>query len=290
LTDQPHNQQPGRAPDPSAAPPPGPDGTSSPVSGQPWSTPSGDSWSPEPYRPPSAPQPPSYSPGYAPIPAPTPDYPPTSHFPPVNYAPPPPDGYGGYPPPGYPPSGYPPAGYPPSGYPPAGYQPPQPPPRRSSAPIIAVILAVALLLCGGVATAGLLIARGVKDKAAEAVGDLPTAVPELPGLPTDLPTGSADGTGRQITVTYEVTGDGPVSIIYMEKIGESAKRLENVQLPWKFTGQAEIPALVSIVAVRIGTSEGSVSCRALVDGDEVKKNESSRSNFASANCTQVVLE
>ncbi|WP_213008546.1 MmpS family transport accessory protein [Paractinoplanes toevensis] len=290
MTDQPNNQQPGSTPDPSAAPPPSPDGTSSPVSGQPWSTPSGDSWSPEPYRPPSAPQPPSYSPGYAPIPPPpgyeqTPGYPPTSQFPPVNYAPAgyapdyghpvPPDGYGGYPPPGYPPTGYP---------------PPQPPPRRSSAPIIAVILAVALLLCGGIATAGLLIARGVKDKAAEAVGDLPTAVPELPGLPTDLPTDGPDGTGRQITFTYEVTGDGPASIIYVEKIGEAPKRLENVKLPWKFTGKAEIPALLSIVVVRIDTSEGSVSCRALVDGDEVKKNESGQSNFATANCTQLVLE
>ncbi|MET3427243.1 hypothetical protein BJ973_006455 [Actinoplanes tereljensis] len=293
MTDQPNNQQPGRNPDPSAAPPPSPDGTSTPVSGQPWSTPSGDSWSPEPYQPPSAPQPPAYSPGYATIPPPpAPNYPPTSQFPavnyappqPVSYAPPPPDGYGGYPPPGYPPAGYPPQAYQP------GFQPPQPPPRRSSAPIIAVILAVALLLCGGIATAGVLIARGVKDKAAEAVGDLPTSVPELPGLPTDLPTGSTDGTGRQITVTYEVTGDGPVSIVYVEKIGESPKRLENVKLPWKVTAQAEIPALLSIVVLRVGTSEGSVSCRALVDGKEVKANESGQSNFASANCTQLVLE
>lgn len=311
--------------DPSAPPPPRPDGTgaggsstssggSAPVSGQPWSTFSGDSL---------APQPPAYSPGQASVPE--PDYPPTSQFPPVNYAPPgqapdygapPPPGYGtpapgqaqqpghsgygaappsyGTQPPGYgsqPPSyGSQPPGYgppPPGGYPP--YQPPQPPPRRSNAPIIAVILAVTLLLCGGLATAGVLIARSVKDKADETIGSLPTSVPEVPGLPTDLPT-TGVGQGRPVTVTYEVTGDGPVSIVYIEKIGQSPKRLENVKLPWKLTVQAEVPALLSVVVVRLDTSEGSVSCRALADGKEVKTSKSGTGNFASTSCVQLVLE
>jgi hypothetical protein len=270
---------------PDSPQPPAPDGTGapreSPISGQPWSTPSGDPLSAQPY------QSPSYSPGFAPIPEPpAPDYPPTSQFPPVNYAPPgyQPD-YGSFP---AAPDGY---GHPPPGYPsqPPYPGPPQPPPRRSNAPIIAVILAVALLLCGGIATAGVLIARGVKDKADETVGSLPTSLPEVPALPTDLPTDSTGG-GREITVTYEVTGDGPVSIVYIEKIGESPTRLENVKLPWKFTTKAEVPALLSVVAVRVATSEGTVSCRALVDGKEVKQNESGSSNFATTSCIQLVME
>ncbi|MEU4239430.1 MmpS family transport accessory protein [Actinoplanes sp. NPDC026619] len=272
MTDQPDSPPP-PASDGTGAPRESPSG-SSPISAQPWSTPSGDPLSAQPY------QPPSYSPGQAPIPPP-PDYPPTSQFPAVNYAPP-----GQAPDYGAPAAGY---SYPP---PPAGYgYPPQqpPPPRRSNAPIIAVILAVTLLLCGGIATAGVLIARSVKDKADETVNSLPTSLPEVPALPTDVPTDGA-GSGREITVTYEVTGDGPVSIVYIEKIGASPTRLEDVQLPWKFTAKAKIPALLSVVAVRIATSEGTVSCRALVDGKEVKQNESASSNFATTSCVQLVLE
>jgi hypothetical protein len=286
LTDHPH------IPDPAAPPPPTPDGTSAPqsaapgagatppVSGQPWSTPSGDPLSPEPYQPPPAYTPPRYAPGYAPIPE--PDSPPTSSFPaqPVNYAPP---GYApdyGYPPPGYP------------GQPPGYGMPPGPPPRRSNAPLIAVILAVTLLLCGGLATAGVLIARNVADQPKEAVKpitELPTEAPDLPGLPTELPNDPGAGS-HSINVTYEVTGDGPVEIIYIEKIGDAPVRLDDVKLPWKFTAQVQTPALLSVVAMRVDSSEGSISCRALVDGDEVKKSSSGKSNFATASCTYFALD
>ena len=298
MTNPPDTPQPHQTPDPAAPPPATPDGTSTPApsagpagdnapaSGQPWSTPSGDPLSPEPYWPPAYP-PPAYSPGYAPILEPAPDYPPTSQFPaqppPVNYAPP------GYAPDYGQGSGYAaPSAYAPPGYP--GYG--QPPPKKSNAPIIAVILAVTLLLCGGIATAGVLIARNVADKADEAaapIDDLPTAVPDLPGFPTDLPT-DGSGTGRQITVTYEVTGDGPVSIVYIEKVGSPPVRLEDVKLPWKFTTEAETPALLSVVAIRVDTSEGSITCRALIDGTEVKASTSQKSNFATASCTHLAFD
>jgi hypothetical protein len=277
VTNQPDNPP----PDPTAG---------APVSGQPWSTPSGDALAETPQ---------AYAPGQAPIPE--PDYPPTSQFPaqppPVNYAPPgyAPD-YGGYPPqPGFPPPGYAPPGregYAPpgrEGYAPPGYPPP-PAPRKSNAPIIAVILAVALLLCGGIATAGVLIARSVADKAKETASapldDLPTAVPTLPGLPTDLPT---DGTSRTISVTYEVSGDGPVSIVYLEKVGDAPVRLSDVKLPWKFTTQVQTPALLSVIVVRLDAADGTVKCRALIDGDEVKANVSGRSAFATTSCTHLAL-
>jgi hypothetical protein len=318
-------------PDPAALPPSSPDGTgapdanagtpaggSAPISGQPWSTPSGDPLSPEPYRPPA---PASYRPGSAAIPEPEPDYPPTSQFPaqpPVNYAPPgyaPDFGHGGAgtPPPGYaPPPGYgqppgyaqmpgyaqtpgyeQPPGYGQPGYGQPGYEqhpgylPPQPPPKRSNAPIIAVIIAVTVLLCGGLATAGVLIAQNATNKAKEVAKpytNLPTEVPEVPNLPDD------PQAQRKITVTYEVTGDGPASIAYIDEIDQAPVRKTEVQLPWKFTTTMETPALLSVVAVRIGTTEGTVTCRALVDGAEVKKSTSNKGTVATASCIHLAFE
>ncbi|MEV6845587.1 MmpS family transport accessory protein [Actinoplanes sp. NPDC051411] len=211
---------------------------------------------------------PSYLPGAAPIP------PPPQQEPPLSYAPP-----------GYTPDYG--AGY---QYPPP--PPYAPPPRKSNAPLIAVVIAVALLLCGGVGTAGLLIAHTVKAKAHEAVKPLtdPT-LPDLPGLPdggfpTDLPT----DTGKQIQVTYEVTGDGPAQIIYLPKLGEDPVRDDDVKLPWRFNATMETPTLVSVIAIRTGSEDGSVTCRALVDGKEVKKTTSGKNGFATAACTYFAFD
>jgi len=261
---------------------PQPDGTQHPISAQPWSAPSGDPLSASP----------SYQPGEAPIPP--PQQPPTSQFPPVNYAPPgyspdygaPQYGAPGYGPPQYGPPQYGPPQYGPPQYGP-GYQ--TPPPRKSNAPLIAVVIAVALLLCGGVSTAGLLIVHNVQAKARAAVK--PLTDPTLPGIPdggfpTDLPTGA----GKQIQVTYEVTGDGPAQIIYLPKLGASPTRADNVKLPWRFTATMETPTLLSVIAMRSGADDGSITCRALVDGKEVKKTSSGSNGFATAACTYFALD
>ena len=302
-------------PDPAAAPPSAPDATrppdptGAPISGQPWSTPSGDPLSPQPYQPPAPPPPPTFAPGYAslPQPAPWPANPPTSQFPsaapawPVNYAPPgqAPD-YGA---PNYSPADYPGGGYPPPGYPGRpGYAPAGPPPRKSNIPLVAVIVAVALLLCGGVVTTGVLLTRSVADKAKEAVKPLtdptwptnvpalPTDVPGIPGLPSDLPTDGSGLTGQKINVTYEVTGNGPAEIIYVEKLGAGPTRLDNVSLPWKFTTSMDTPALVSVIAIRVDTTDGQVTCRARVNGQEVKKSTSGKSAYATAACTYFAID
>ncbi|MBM2619212.1 hypothetical protein JIG36_27035 [Actinoplanes sp. LDG1-06] len=289
MSNQPENRQPDGTSEPTT--PIGGHGAA-PVSGQPWSTPSGDSMSQRPY-------PPSYTPGYASLPQPpNPDYPPTSEFPatptdqiPGAYAPPP-----GYGPPSYPPPGYQQPGYPPPpGYGQPAYPqgPPPPPPRKSKLPIVAALVAITLLLCGGLATAGVMLVRNVTDKAKEALPELPTAAPEIPDLPTDLPSiPAAPGvTGRKISVTYEVSGEGQASqILYVEKLGDAPKRLQDVSLPWKFTTEMETPALVSVVAMRVGTSEGTIKCRALVDGAEVKQRTSSSSTVATASCTHFAIE
>jgi hypothetical protein len=222
-----------------------------------------------------------------------PDRPPTAQFPPVNYAPPgqvPDYGYQ-YPPP-YGPGDYQasPPGYPPPGYPPPGY-PPTPPPRRSNTPLIAVIVAVALLLCGGIATTGVLVAHNVSARAHDVVKpltqpNLPDLPTNAPGLPTDIPTGS----GQQIKVTYQVTGDGPAEILYLEKLGAGPTRLDQVKLPWSFSTTMQTPALVSIIAMRAGTTDGQLTCRALVDGKEVKKATSDNNAFVTAACTYFALD
>jgi hypothetical protein len=218
---------------------------------------------------------PSYTPGAAPIPPP--------QQPPVNYAPP---GYGPDYGPGY---QYPPPPYGPGDYPPQ-YPPPQyaPPPRKSNAPLIAVVIAVALLLCGGVSTAGILIVHNVKAKANQAVK--PLTDPTLPDLP-DLPDGGfPTDTGKQIQVTYEVTGDGPAQIIYLPKLGANPIRADDVKLPWRFNATMETPTLISVIAIRAGSDDGSITCRALVDGKEVKKTSSGANGFATASCTYFALD
>ena len=172
---------------------------------------------------------------------------------------------------------------------------PDRPPRRSNVPLIALIVAVSLLLCGGVVTASVMAVRAAADRAREAVEpitELPTAVPELPelpGLPTDLPT-AVPGTGRKLTVTYEVSGDGPAQILYVDKLGGTPTRLDDVKLPWKFSAEVETPALLSVIAMRLETGDGEISCRALVDGKEVKQRTSSSGTFATASCTHFALD
>lgn len=218
---------------------------------------------------------PAYTPGAAPIPPPQPAEP-------VNYAPP-----------GYTPDygqGH--QYAPPYGYPPA-YAPPPPPPRKSNAPLIAVVIAVALLLCGGAATAGILVVHRIEDKAHEVAAPLthPT-VPDLPGggLPTDLPTDLPTEGGKQIQVSYEVTGDGPAEIIYLSKLGASPTRADDVKLPWRFSAAMQTPTLISIIAMRTDAGTGTITCRALVDGKEVKKVTSGDNGFATAACTYFALD
>ena len=87
-------------------------------------------------------------------------------------------GYGGSPPDhsGYPPAdptgytGYPPPGYPaaPLNAPPPWHQPPAPAPRRRNAPIVALVVVLGLLICGGLGTTALLMAQS--DTTDPAVG------------------------------------------------------------------------------------------------------------------------
>jgi hypothetical protein len=279
----------------------------------------------DPSEPRQPPRPPQFTP--------PPDYPPTAQFPPVGpdpntgYAQPPPyDPHPGYPPPHDPNTGYPPppyapdpnTGYAPPPYAPATGYPPQPgygpaprPPRRSNTPLVALILVVTLLLCGGAVTASVMLFRRAADKvdevkeqaekAVEPITDptlpdlFPSDAPNFPGLPTDfpdlpaLPTGIPGiGEGKEISVTYEVTGDGPAEILYMEKLDGTPKRVGNARLPWKLTTTMKGPSVISVIAVRTGIDSGSISCRASVDGKQVAEH-TAEGTLATANCYELVL-
>jgi hypothetical protein len=144
-----------------------------------------------------------------------------------------------------------------------------------------------------VITSGFLVAHNVARKADKALGStglptvaptFPTDIPDLPGIPSDDSAGSGQ-TGQSINVTYEVTGDGPAAIIYIKDLGESPTRVDNVKLPWKFSTTMDTPAVLSVIAMRTDTSDGQVTCRALVNGAEVKKTTSGTGGFATAACT-----
>lgn len=244
--------------------------------------------------PPSVPYPTTpYQPGSASVPPPPPppapgDYPPTSQFP--AYGPPPEQHHYG-PPPGAQPG-----------------PPPGRPPRKSNVPLIAVIVAVTLLLCGGVATAGVLIVREATNRAKEAVEPIvnpsfpsfPSEAPEIPDLPTDVPDLPDDlptlvpglpggGAGRELKVKYEVTGDGPVQIVYAQRLDAGPKRLSNAELPWKLDVEMMAPTFASVTAIRSGSERGSITCKLIVDG-EVVSTVTKEGLFATAACSKMVLE
>ena len=273
------------------------------MSGQPWSSPSGDPLAAEPYQPPRPPTP-TYQPGYAAPPPPQAQtsgppegYQHTSQFP-EQHGYPAPDQQGQFAPPAYQPPGY---GPPPSYGPPPGYGAPPPAPKRSNVPLVVVLIAVTLLLCAGGVTSVVLLVNRATEKAQETIDslpdpnlpNLPTEVPNLPtGLPTDLPTDLPNlpdlDPNQQLEVEYEVTGDGPVEIIYIEKLGGDPKRVRNASLPWRKKLTIKGSALVSVVAVRGSTSEGTLSCSAKVDGKEVAQ-KTSTGTFITASCIKVVF-
>lgn len=187
----------------------------------------------------------------------------------------------------------PPASAPPTTPYPAYLGAPTAPPRpRSNGPILAVVIALAVLLVGGAVTAGVLLVNS---------GDNPGTVTTDPTrsseTPQPEPTGpepsktddydSGGGTGEK--VVYEVTGDGPVSIVFLKADGRTPERATDTDLPWrKELTLSEDAALVTVTAIRSGGGEGTIECRITVDGEEVSKKKAS-GTFATATCTKLIL-
>ncbi|WP_306215920.1 MmpS family transport accessory protein [Actinoplanes sp. RD1] len=274
--------------------PPPPSDPHDPPSADPWATSTGDTPAPQP-RPGE-----HFQPGHAAVPPPVEfdPYPPTSQFPASS-----PPGYQGYQQPAYGPPGTQPgyAGPPGYGPPPPGYQQPYetPKPKRNNTPLIAVLIAVTLLLCAGGVTSVVLLVNRATEKAQETIGSLPTAPPDvdvpglptelptdLPTLPTDLPDVPGNGFGEDFEVEYEVTGDGPVSIVWVDA-ENGPQQQSDVSLPWRKKLTMQKPYFVSVTAVRADVEEGTIACSVKVDGEQVAEKEGT-GRFTTASCSKAV--
>jgi hypothetical protein len=167
-----------------------------------------------------------------------------------------------------------------------------------------VVVAVALLLCAGGVTATVLATRTVANRAKEiaapileptkpvvptALPTLPTALPDIPGLPTSLPgIPGLPGSGKKITIVYEVTGAGPAEIFYAEKLGDSPVHVKDAKLPWRKTVTMDGGTLLFVSATRTSVKEGSITCRVTSDGAEVAKTQHDGA-FATAACTKLIV-
>jgi len=173
--------------------------------------------------------------------------------------------------------------------------PPTPPPRRSNGPILAVVIALAVLLVGGAVTAGALLVSRDNDPdviTTDPTRDTETPRPERstpePGYSDDSDSGDS-GSGDGPEVVYEVTGDGPVSIVFLKEDGATPERATDTDLPWrKELKMSEDAALVTVTAIRAGSDSGTITCRLTIDGEEVAK-KTANGTFATATCTKLIL-
>lgn len=203
-----------------------------------------------------------------------------------------------YPPPPYEqqPGAYPthPVPPPPTSSPPTSPYPtylgPPIPPRRSNRPLLAVVIVLAVLLVGGTVTTCALLGRTPDPgtTAADNTRDPETTRAEET-TPEAEPSQSEGGYGSGSEVVYEVTGDGPVSIVFLKEDGVTPERASDTDLPWrKELTLAEDAALVTVTAIRSGGGKGDIQCRITIDGEEVAKKKAS-GTFATATCTKLIL-
>ncbi|WP_329107219.1 MmpS family transport accessory protein [Micromonospora sp. NBC_01699] len=288
---------PWRPPAAAASTPPGPDPTT-PSGYDPatiWSAPTPTNLpptgtSPTSHAPPTA-SPTGYAPptaaptGYAPPTAAPTGYAPTGYVVPGAYS----TGYA--PPPGYPTGDPPLPGYPtdPSaaGYPPPAWAgTPAPVRGRTNTGLVAVVVVLAVLLCGGagVAVAGLLNWRGSTGPAAA-----PTLPPNGgaggPVLPAPSEPDPTVRTGRQ--VVYQVSGDGPAEVSYLE-YPNMPRQLGTTTLPWRVEFTMPDPGVVTVLAIRSEADPGKITCTILVDGEAVTTN-SATGPHATTTCAALTL-
>jgi hypothetical protein len=172
--------------------------------------------------------------------------------------------------------------------------PPTPPGRpRSNGPILAVVIALAVLLVGGSVAAGVLLVSRDDDPGKVTVD--PTRNLETPQVeettPEPAPTesGSDDaGSGDGAKVVYEVTGSGSANVIYFKSDGITPVQAGETDLPWRQELRLESDAaFVSVNATR-ASGEGELGCRITIDGKEVAK-KSASGQYAIVLCSKLVL-
>lgn len=166
---------------------------------------------------------------------------------------------------GRPPSGhdpYPAQGHYPQGGPPPGYggYPQQPPKRKPKWPWILLggILLAILLVCGGC----LLLAGGIGNEIDKE-------------------------TSEEVTVTYEVTSDGPqASNISYNAGGDGLNTEQANQQPLPWTKEVTVTGFVKSVTLTAQADEGgtTITCR-IKEGDRVIAEQTSSGPFAVVSCS-----
>lgn len=169
------------------------------------------------------------------------------------------------------------------------------PPRRSNGPILAVVIALAVLLVGGVVVTGVLLVNSGDDPGRITADETPDTQRSRPAERTteirpsdDTTAGSGSEGGNGSKVVYEVTGSGTASIIYFKSDGVTAAQVGETDLPWRQELTLESDAaFVSVNATR-ADGTGELGCRITIDGKEVAKKKAS-GQYAIVLCTKLVL-
>jgi hypothetical protein len=153
-----------------------------------------------------------------------------------------------------------------------------PPPGKGggggSATLLWSLIAVfALLLCIGAGAAGVIAYRNSQDGSTPATDPTrapapdPTREPDEDDRPIATPRPTEGGAG---VVTYEVTGDGPARITYQANARGAAEQVRSATLPWRVeVSMSEDIFSASVFATRVRANQGSITCRVLIDGEEV---------------------
>lgn len=149
------------------------------------------------------------------------------------------------------------------------------PPGRSRGLVIGlVVVAAVLALCGLGGVGGYLLARDSDGKTgAAAQTESPVSAPS----PSDAP-GPSEGEHK---VVYEVSGGSGTAIVTYT--GDGASAPDRVKLPWRtevtVAGRTNL-----LVLLAIQFSRDPLTCRILVDGQEV----TSKTSDNTVTCTHVV--
>jgi hypothetical protein len=173
-------------------------------------------------------------------------------------------------------------------------QPAPAPRRRSNGPILAVVIALAVLLVGGAVTAGVLLVNSGDDPRNDVIAD-PTRGPQTPQAEQTTPETDpseddygSDNSGDGAKVVYEVTGSGSANVIFFKADGITPEQVGEADLPWRkeltLEGDA---AFVSVNATR-ASGDGALGCRITIDGKEVAK-KSANGQYAIVLCSKLVL-
>jgi Mycobacterium membrane protein len=91
---------------------------------------------------------------------------------------------------------------------------------------------------------------------------------------------------REVTITYEVTGDAPAVDVDYTTYGDDVSSAQETGVPLPWSKEVTTDGLVKGGSLIVTTGEqgGSVTCRVLVDGEEAETATASGA-FAVADCT-----